>query len=114
MSEEPTALTGSTNQCPACHAHIGWRGLQRVAAVQDKRARVQMRCPSCGTPLRVAKRQLRAAQFVVAGVAWACLMFAGARGYPATSALAWLGYVGVAAALLMQVLGPRWYARDTR
>ena len=41
-------------------------------------------------------------------------MYAGARGYPATSALAWLGYVGVAAALLMQVLGPRWYARDTR
>ena len=106
--------TTPANQCPTCQAPIGWRGLKRVASVQGKHAKVQTRCPSCGTPLRVAKRQLRVAQFAVAAAAWACLMVAGVRGYPATSALAWLGYLGVVAALVMQVAGPRWYARDTR
>ena len=114
MPDSNDTPAGPANQCPACQAHIGWRGLRRVALVQDKAAQVQTRCPSCGVPLRVAKRQLRAAQFTVAAVAWVCLMVAGVRGYSATSALAWVGYLGVAAALAMQVAGPRWYTRDTR
>ena len=112
MPESNQQPAGPANTCPACQAHIGWRGPKRGATMQGKNAQVKARCPSCGAPLRVVKRQFRVAQFVVAAIAWVCLMVAGVRGYPATSALAWLGYLGVTAALLMQVAGPRWYARD--
>jgi hypothetical protein len=36
------------------------------------------------------------------------------KGHSATSALAVLGYLGVMAAIALQVAAPRWYVRDAR
>lgn len=101
------------NTCPACQAHIGWRGLGSKAVPSNggKAAKALRTCPHCGTALQIGKRSGRAAQFALGAVAWVCLMVAGVNGYSATGALAWVGYIGVALALAVQVLAPRWYGR---
>ncbi|ARU04223.1 hypothetical protein CCO03_05610 [Comamonas serinivorans] len=107
---DPTPSLGPANTCPACQAHIGWRGLTAKATHHQGKARTQRCCPHCQTPLRIVRRGGRVAQFGLAGIAWVCLMVAGAQGQSATSALAWLGYLGVLAAVVLQWASPRWYA----
>ena len=107
--------SGKPNVCPACQQHIGVQGLKARAKVQNPkapRARVQRQCPHCATPLRPIQRGWRPQQLALAAGAWLCWTIAGVKGFSATSALAWLGYLGVCGALALQVLAPRWYARD--
>ena len=106
--------TPSANTCPACHARIGWRGLNARALARPQGTRQARVCPHCTTPLRIARRGGRAAQFALAALAWGCLMIAGVKGHSATSMLAVLGYLGVLAAIALQVAAPRWYARDAQ
>jgi hypothetical protein len=111
---EPTPSATPANTCPVCRARIGWRGLNARALAGPRGTRQVRVCPHCAAPLRVARRGGRAAQFTLAALAWGCLMIAGVKGHSATSALAVLGYLGVMAAIALQVAAPRWYVRDAR